>query len=95
MNNNDTQPLILTVKKAHKLLGGVIGIHKFYKIIKSGLIPSTIINNKITVKYEDIYNFVDSLFSQKIDTPFIKSFPLSNFKNNFLRGIHEKSKSTT
>lgn len=74
-------PLILTVRQAHKLLGGVIGLNRLYEYIQNNYIPYTIINRKIAIRYTDLVDFVETLFHKRIEKPNLSVCPTFGGKN--------------
>lgn len=77
----DLPPLILTVRQAHKLLGGVIGLNRLYEYIQNNYIPHTKINGKIAIRYVDLVDFVENLFQKRIEKPNLSVCPSFGGKN--------------
>ncbi|MCX7908206.1 MAG: hypothetical protein N2560_01630, partial [Ignavibacteria bacterium] len=84
-----------TVPKAHKLLGGVFGIHKLYELLDNGYIPYTIVNGKKVIKFADLREFVDSLFVRKIDEPSLQCYPIDYISKNISGGLYARRQTTS
>jgi hypothetical protein len=73
---------LMNVRQVHEFMGGNIGRDTIIKLMKSNVIPSVWLKNRLVARRRDVERFLDNMFKKPLQNDIISIIPTGDYNES-------------